>query len=981
MLPLTAADLEPIPDYPKERRFESNLRFTSINEAKAGWLTKIKGIWSITNAGRRALADYPDPSVFHKEAQRLYKMWSANQEPRVEAKSTGELDRTSADTARALMRLFYPDQAVREYCEERLAASIRWSDEARPGSWSVSMHDTRFRLIAGRVFVFDLVPSEVNVVVAGVGMDDKELAALGEAGAVEPWKTGLMPDFQTVTVKAEKLATAWPELEDAHRDAILRAAKTASRSPYMSAHSRGITAMLREDVGLDVAEPHGPELAPEKISTSLQVRTLAEALADWNRDSASSQVEAAELERKAIVEKYPLSDWPTMTLQQFALGQDKDGDTFCYVMEFGSPRLGSIRGGSARKLIIYKHATQPGWYFDPKYSSEETAWNAVRDAFVQAFELGEKYDFSAIEALGPLRPGPALRTKSIFTYFPDRLLPIYSSAHLEHFTRLLDGPPATLTAVAANRRLFDLIYARPEFKGWSTFEVGLFLYQWAHPRQTKRIVKIAPGRDAILWDECREGGFICVGWDKVGDLGRFGSEGEFKEEFTAQYLDEYKGSQAATSLKAGEVWTLRELEPGDLVIANKGISHVLAIGTVVEPGYVWRPERPEYKHTVSVKWDVSAETDIEPVPQWAMKTVANVSQELYGRIMHAAPAGSKSETPPSDLLEMLGHELDRRGQAILYGPPGTGKTYNARRFSVWWLRSAWKKEDAKWVLGDKDLFQDVEEELTLVPNNDPKRAAILTRVTFHPSYSYEDFIEGYKPRPTEGKGGLELELRQGAFMRVCREAAADPEGRPYLIVIDEVNRGNIPKIFGELITLLEKDKRAFQVLLPQSGERFGVPSNVFMIGTMNTADRSIRLLDAALRRRFSFIELMPNADLLSGGSVEGRLSLDLFLRQLNERIAKEVGREKQIGHSYFLDDQGAPVTTAEAFAPRFLREVVPLIQEYAYDDFDIFTEILGPGLVDAVRQRLKQEVLDDPQALVEALAAEFKSGEVDADES
>jgi GTPase subunit of restriction endonuclease len=235
----------------------------------------------------------------------------------------------------------------------------------------------------------------------------------------------------------------------------------------------------------------------------------------------------------------------------------------------------------------------------------------------------------------------------------------------------------------------------------------------------------------------------------------------------------------------------------------------------------------------------------------------------------------------------------------------------------------------------------------------------LTRVTFHPSYTYEDFVEGFKPQPT-GAGGLELALEDGVFKRVCAAARLKPD-EPFLLLVDEINRGNIPKIFGELITLLERDKRGLSVALPQSRQTFDVPNNVYVLGTMNTADRSIRLLDAALRRRFAFIELMPDVGPL-GGAVVGGLDLGLFLSTLNDRIAKTEGREKQIGHSFLLDGAGQPLADVEQFAAQFRHEIVPLLQEYAFEDYAELEHYLGKAVVDVDAQRIRPGLLESPQA-------------------
>ena len=240
---------------------------------------------------------------------------------------------------------------------------------------------------------------------------------------------------------------------------------------------------------------------------------------------------------------------------------------------------------------------------------------------------------------------------------------------------------------------------------------------------------------------------------------------------------------------------------------------------------------------------------------------------------------------------------------------------------------------------------------------------MLTWTTFHPSYAYEDFVEGLRPFDAGG-GRVGLKLEDGLFKRVCRAAGSKP-GQKYLLIVDEINRANVSKVFGELITVLERDKRGLPVVLPQSKESFIVPPNLYILATMNTADRSIRLLDAALRRRFAFCELMPDSQKLQG-AVVGGLALDELMETLNGRISRRVGREKQLGHSYFLDS-GQPVTDPDQFAQRFRQEILPVLQEYCYDNYGTLAEYLGAKLVDAEAQRMNEDVLNDPMELISAL--------------
>jgi 5-methylcytosine-specific restriction protein B len=201
-----------------------------------------------------------------------------------------------------------------------------------------------------------------------------------------------------------------------------------------------------------------------------------------------------------------------------------------------------------------------------------------------------------------------------------------------------------------------------------------------------------------------------------------------------------------------------------------------------------------------------------------------------------------------------------------------------------------------------------------------------------------------------------FERRRGIFKTLCDVARCTPD-RKYLLVVDEINRGDIPRIFGELLTLLELDKRGLKVKLPLSDDGFAVPPNVHLIGTMNTADRSIALLDTALRRRFGFVELMPDASVLGAASAGG-VPLGPWLAALNERLRTHLGRDArnlQVGHAYLLEN-GRPVTDFAQFVRVLADDLVPLLEEYCYEDYGALARILGPGLVDESGQHIREEL-------------------------
>lgn len=294
---------------------------------------------------------------------------------------------------------------------------------------------------------------------------------------------------------------------------------------------------------------------------------------------------------------------------------------------------------------------------------------------------------------------------------------------------------------------------------------------------------------------------------------------------------------------------------------------------------------------------------------------------------------NKPPQPGMSLSDIQLKNLKPSLNIILYGPPGTGKTYNIVKYAVELIEG--KKTPPNEAY---DMIRARYEEYA--------NSGQVKFTTFHQSLSYEEFVEGIRPVVVD-KYGNDTNIAHadttviyrpynGIFKSLCEKASKTPH-RNFVAIIDEINRGNISRIFGELITLIEESKRGTSVILPYSQTEFAVPPNLYILGTMNTADRSIAMLDTALRRRFDFIEMMPQPSLL--GNCDG-VDLCELLTALNERIEYYYDREHAIGHAYFMNKYGC-INSIYQLREVFSTKIIPLLQEYFFDDYERIRLILN----------------------------------------
>ena len=486
--------------------------------------------------------------------------------------------------------------------------------------------------------------------------------------------------------------------------------------------------------------------------------------------------------------------------------------------------------------------------------------------------------------------------------------------------------------------------------------------------------KFAPGEQADNWDTQRDSGYIGIGWLNLGNMLN-ATRAEYdrrREEIGLAYGEKPTDGNS-------NVWKfIHEIKIGDTIIANRGQTTIIGIGVVTGHPYYIEDDNNNYPTRRTVEWRYINNDGVK-LPDDAINFAPVTLHQIRDHQQRALVDQLLSEQTNKSTGDNRTHKADYTTKhstpmnltnIILYGPPGTGKTHALTSLALSIVapdpaHSCHLRYIQRIINGEAPAAVTNEEyENWHTALKDHIHSGRVEFTTFHQNYAYEDFVEGlkaeligttvhYKIEPGILKRiayralyswltgeETDFELSGEQMTKVTdylsgKEAGDEPKSIPnYVLIIDEINRGNVARIFGELITLVEESKRACRKItpgsqpvfatLPYTKERFILPPNLHIIGTMNTADRSLIGLDAALRRRFDFVELPPRPELL-GDDVDG-INLQVFLRTLNQKIEQMDTRDHCIGHAYFM-----VANSFNDIREVMRRKVIPQLQEYFHD--------------------------------------------------
>ena len=644
-------------------------------------------------------------------------------------------------------------------------------------------------------------------------------------------------------------------------------------------------------------------------------------------------------------QNYSLEKFKNLTLNDYALGTDNK-ESLCYKMEFGKYKLAGpgIGGSTAYKYGIYfskdknAYVTRDGICTDP-----EATWISIRNEII---ELVNSINIAA--SVDQIMPEPdELKGMSLFLakfcycYLPYKLITIAGKKQLKKVLDTFEieydqNYSAVQLSYLINKEIRENI---PELQNTEPSTLGNMVWDFCGMKESekqgeeKSIVRTwiyAPGNNASEWDEFYQEGIMGLGWTKLGDLRQYSSKSEMRE--VLQNIDQ-STSQKNSALAN---WNfVNVMNVGDIVYAKKGNDTIIGKG-IVESDYVFDDTRDKFKSIRKVKWISNEEKDhkSEFGSPLVLKTLTDITKypeyveklnSLYDKNSESVSKYNKYDFLNEVLMteekyDNIVSTLERKKNIILQGVPGVGKTFCAKKLMY-----------------------------SIMNVKDESR---IKTVQFHQSYSYEDFIQGFRPNDN-GK----FELVDGIFYQIVQEARKEyekaitqnVEPKKYCMIIDEINRGNLSKVFGELMMLIESDKRdpRWSVKLTYSDDDFYIPSNLYIIGTMNTADRSLAMIDYALRRRFAFINLEPAfesddtcnkfREYLTKEENVDKEFVDKIIynyKNLNNYMKENLSKDFTIGHSYFINQFNDQESYKDTYDSIVKYEIVPLLEEYFYDSLE-----------------------------------------------
>ncbi len=621
-------------------------------------------------------------------------------------------------------------------------------------------------------------------------------------------------------------------------------------------------------------------------------------------------------------------------LDKIFLGQGKN-DNLCYYLEKDKASIelyGRIGAqNSAQYGLYYNKDTYKSWVKGKGKSTKiltiEEAIDEgtkIRDLLLETCKFVKNLKFDTIDDYRKLEEFKndhqliknGWVRKYLHMIFPEHFPTWYNEDMLNAIIRLYGEEPETglfervgqvaLIAKKCNIPLAVFAKLKPNFMIAEAAKSKDDSDEVSENSDTVHYWVYAPGKKAAKWDECRKQGILVLGWDKLGDYSKYTDRKEIEKT-----IQSYDSNKKAPNHDTKAIWDFcHEMKEGDIVFAKKGRMKIIGRG-VVKSGYMYDANRKDYHNIRRVEWIEKEENTRKQLPMKALTDITN-NPKYKDFLENIEGKTNKDKKPTENFLadvftpledknyEILRELIRRKKNVILEGAPGVGKTFTAKRL-------------AYAMMGEKDDNR-------------------IELVQFHQNYTYEDFIMGYKPK---GNG---FELKTGVFYNFCKKAEKDL-GHDYFFIIDEINRGNISKIFGELLMLIEKDYRGHEHkinLAYDNQEPFYVPENLYIIGMMNTADRSLAMIDYALRRRFIFYEMTPGFFSDCFKAYQKALANETFdkiieqIQELNEVIIKDssLGTGFCIGHSYFCNMEQCSKDDLKNIVDY---EIIPMLKEYWFD--------------------------------------------------